>query len=202
MIPLVFSGRKMILAGLMVGMMLLFAGCAKYEDGSGAKSDIVIYSDQSIDATMQRTFDQSYYSEDELVAMVDDELVQYNNEHGAEAITLKSHNLSGSDVSLTLHFRTWEDYNHFMLDRIYVGNVQGAYDERYDFNQALSYASDKEHTIGKNDLMNMADQNILVFHGDHKIEVPDKIRFYTQTLKLTGAKTAEAMDDGLYFIIY
>ena len=202
MIPLVFSGRKIIWVGLLVGIMLLFAGCAEYEDGSGANSDIIIYSDQSIDATMNRTFDQSYYSEDELVSMVNDELAQYNNEHGAESITLKSHNLSGSDVSLTLHFHTWEDYNRFMLDRIYVGNVQGAYDERYDFNQALSYASDKEHTIGKNDLMNMADQNILVFHGNHNIEVPNKIRYYTQTLKLTGAKTAESMDAGLYFIIY
>ena len=192
----------MFVIGIVLGTMLLFAGCAEYEEGAGTKNSIVVHADQSIDATMLRTFDQSYYSEDELVSMVNEELKNYNSEYGADAITVNSHSLSGQQVSLTLHFHSWEDYNRYMLDRIYVGTVQGAYDERYDFNQALSYADDKEHTIGKNDLMNMADQKIIVFAGDHSVETPDKIRFYTQGMKLTGAKNVESGVDGLYFIIY
>ncbi len=188
--------------GIVLCMMLVFAGCAEYETSAGTKNNIVIHPDQSIDATMQKAFDQSYYSEDELVNMVNDELTTYNSEHGAEAIALKAHSMSGQEVSLTLHFQSWEDYNCYMLDRIYVGTIQGAYDERYDFNQALSYVSDKEHTIGKNDLMNMADQKILIVNGEHSVETPDKIRYYTQGMRLTGAKTAESTGEGLFFIIY
>lgn len=188
--------------GMMLCMMLVLAGCAEYDEATTGKNSIVVHTDQSLDATMMRTFDQAYYNENELVAMVEEELVKYNSEHGADAISLKAHSQSGQQVSLTLHFHNWEDYNNYMLDRVYVGNVQGAYDERFDFNQALSKAGKKEYTIGKNDLMNMADQKIIVFEGDHSVEAPGNIRYYTQGMKLTGAKTAESAQEGIYFIIY
>ena len=191
-----------MVVGMMLCMMLLFTACGDYEESAGEKNTIVIHADNSIDATIVRIFDQSYYSEEELVSMVNEELTTYNTEHGSDAISVKAHGLSGQEISLTLHFKSWEDYNRYMLDRIYVGDVQGAYDERYDFNQALSYASNKEHTIGKNDLMQMADQKIVVIDGHHSVEVPDKIRFYTQGMKLTGAKTAESVEEGLWFVIY
>ena len=201
-LEMILSRRKSIAAGMMICMMLVLGGCAEYEEAAGGKNGIVVHADQSLDATMIRTFDQAYYNESELVAMVEDELVKYNGEHGADAISLKAHSQTGQQVSLTLHFHNWEDYNNYMLDRIYVGNVQGAYDERYDFNQALSDASKKEYTIGKNDLMNMADQKIIVFEGDHSVEAPGNIRYYTQGMKLTGAKCVESTQEGLYFIIY
>jgi len=199
---MILSRRTGTVICLILCVMLTLSGCAEYDEATNCKNSIVIHADQSLDATMLRTFDQAYYNENELVSMVEEELTKYNGEHGADAISLKSHSQSGQQVTLTLHFHNWQDYNNYMLDRIYVGNVQGAYDERYDFNQALSRASKKEYTIGKNDLMNMADQKIVVFEGDHCIEVPEKIRYYTQGMKLTGAKSAESVQEGIYFIIY
>ena len=82
--------------GIMLYMMLVLAGCAEYDEASAGKNSIVVHTDQSLDATMIRTFDQAYYNENELVTMGEEELVKYNSEHGADAISLKSRQCAGS----------------------------------------------------------------------------------------------------------
>ncbi|MBR1471302.1 MAG: hypothetical protein IJ600_06635, partial [Lachnospiraceae bacterium] len=100
---------------MIAAVLLLLGGCAEYEDADPTKNSIIVHRDQSLEAVMLRTFDQAYYSEEELVAMIGEELEKYNAEHGTDAISLKKHSLTGQELQLTLQFQSWEDYDRYML---------------------------------------------------------------------------------------
>ena len=197
------SGKfiKMVYYTLLSAMLICGCG-SSYEQADEQLGGFTIARDGSIDALLIDDFADSLYNESELTEYINKELLNYNASHGAESISLVSHARRDDKMVVKLRFKSAADYDEYMPYRLFTGTVQEAYDKGYDFDSALSFADQPEHVIGKNDLMNMADKKMLVFTGHGSISVPSEIRYYTQSMKQTGAKTVEASEDGTYIIIY
>lgn len=197
------SGKfiKMVYYALFSAM--LFCGCgSSYEQADEQLGGFTIARDGSIDALLIDDFADSLYNESELTEYINKELLNYNASHGAESISLVSHARRDDKMVVKLRFKSAADYDEYMPYRLFTGTVQEAYDNGYDLDCALAYTQQPEHVIGKNDLMNMADKKIMIFMGHGRIRMPSAVKFYTQSMKQTDAKTVEASEDGTYIIIY
>ncbi len=195
------SGIRKLICISMTCMIL--AGCGKeYDIPQSGLGSVDISKDGRVDAVLLDDFSKDEYVESELKAYIDTELSSYNSIHGAGSITFNGSELNDGIMKVKLSFASLEDYDAFMPDSLFTGTVQEAYDKGYDMDQALAVADTPEHIIGKNDLMNMADQRIMVFSGKKSIKVPGRIKYYTQSMKQTGEDTVEASEDGTYIIIY
>ncbi|MBR5421268.1 MAG: hypothetical protein IK115_08995 [Lachnospiraceae bacterium] len=194
--------RKRLIPVLLVLVFALAACGREYDKGDAKKSSITVHSDGSVDCVLLREFAQTYYSEDELVSDTEEAIAAYNIAAGSEKIKLTDHQARDGLAALALSFGSAEDYDAFMGPELYLGTVQGAYDRGESFDQALSYAKKPERVIGKNDLMNMAGERILVVEGDMAVNLPMAPKYYTFGMLRTGENSLEATAEGIYFIIY
>ena len=184
---------------LLATAVLALAGCgAKYEEADPAVNGrIVIHSDGHVDAHVCGEFSKDYYSEDELVQMVNDEISAYEGR-----ISLTGHNSGNGEVSLDLTFDNCDTYEDYMTLKLFCGTVQGAYDKSYDFNRVLKRAGNPDEIISKEQLNNMADAKIIIFEGAQTCVCPGNINYYSQELKLINQNTVQSAEDGMYYIIY
>lgn len=181
---------------------LFLAGCTNGNQELEDKTVITVEKDGSVKTKLVESFAESYYSQDELIQMVNDELADYNSKHGEGSIVMESYELSDGLMHIDFSFATVSAYNDYMDDDIFVGTVSEAYSAGFDFNRLLSKASASENTIGKNDLMGMGDKKIVVLDGDAIVKTPTKIKYYSQGMLKGDAKTVSAVGDGIYFVVY
>ncbi len=182
--------------------LLLLAGCTNGNQELEDKTVITVEKDGSVKAKLVESFAESYYSQDELIQMVNDELADYNSKNGEGSIVMDSYELTNGLMHIDFTFATVSAYNDYMDDDIFVGTVSEAYSAGFDFNRMLSKASASENTIGKNDLMGMGDKKIVVLDGDAIVKTPSKIKYYSQGMLKGDAKTVSAVGDGIYFVVY
>lgn len=182
-----------------VSCFLFLTGCgAEYEEADPAvEGKLTIHSDGHVDAHVCGEFSKDYYSEDELVSMVNDEIKAYDGR-----ISLTGHNSGNGTVSLDLSFADSDTYEDYMTLKLFCGTVQGAYDKSYDFNRVLKRAGNPDDKISKEQLNNMADSHIIIFEGARTCVCPANIDYYSQELKLLDANTVQSVEDGIYYIIY
>ena len=187
----------------LLGSVLLLTACEdKYSEPGNDLSSFSLSKDGSIEAALLDDFSQNYYNESELIDYINKELTAYNSANGDGSISMTGHERLGNNMCVYLHFASVKDYDAYMPDSLFTGTVQEAYDNGYDLDCALAYAGQPLHVIGKNDLMNMANKKIMIFTGKGRIRMPSAIKFYTQSMKQTDAKTVEASEEGTYIIIY
>lgn len=182
-------------------MILMLCGCGG-EAAELTGNTVIINKDGSIDLVLLESFAQSYYSETELMQMVNEEVAAYNAAYGADKIVVGEHNLLNGVMQLELHFADTASFNGYMPENLLIGTIQDAYNGGYDFNRSLNIVGKEGATIGKNDLQNMADENVVVLDGAMTVRCPNKVTYYSQGMQMDDAKTVTAQTEGVYFIIY
>ncbi|MCR5251053.1 MAG: hypothetical protein K6E50_10655 [Lachnospiraceae bacterium] len=198
------KNTKRACIGLFLGLFVL-GGCGSespFSETDPHMSSLALHKDGSVSAELVDEFGEAYYSEEELEGRIAQELGQFNEAQGEGAASLEGHGLSGSEMHVQLSFRDAEAFDAYMPEELFGGNVQGAFDAGFSFDQALAYADEPRHVIGKNELMNMADEKILILKGKMRVSVPGKILYYTQGMERTAADTLQPTEEGEYFIIY
>ena len=197
-----------VLAAVVLAVMLIACSFGNNPSGSdktaltGTTSSIEVLSDGKVKACIRETFTESYYDVNELLAMVNQELSDYNTAHGANSITLGDYSLENGIMSMNFIFASAEHYNNYMPDELYLGTVQGAYDKGYDFNRSLYKASASENSIGKKDLLERGSDRIAVLTGTSSIKLPDKIDYYSQGMTMSDKYTVIPDANGIYFVLY
>ncbi|MGN0347641.1 MAG: hypothetical protein ACI4DU_10215 [Lachnospiraceae bacterium] len=186
---------------LFISVALLF-GCSKSNADISQKSNVELYDDFHLEATIVEDFAESYYDENELMDMVNEEVSTYNVSKGGTPISVLSHSLEGGVMSLRLSFTDVSHYNNYMPEEIFIGTVNEAYQQGYDFNRSLVVVNKPNIIIGKNDLMNMATYKLLIVQGDIIVKCPTDILFYSQGMELLDDNTVSCNGDNTYFIIY
>lgn len=176
--------------------------CGCGEMASVSCNCVELSEDGTVTSTMVESFSESYYDENGLMQMVNDEVSSFNTNHGSEAITVEGHSLSDGVMTLTLNFAGIDYYNEYMPDSIYVGTVEGAYNQGFDFNRSLYIVGKNEATIGKKDLLEMGDYKVMVVDGEYMVRCPGRILYYSQFMELKDDYTAVSEKDGIYFVIF
>lgn len=186
-------------------LALLIYGCSSNieADYEFHRSCIKVNEDGSIILTMKDVFDKDYYNESELVDMVNQEIYAFNSENGSDKIKLGNHSVNGQDVMLELIFADIDAYNKYNPnENLYLGTISGAINEGYDLNRSLSVAGKSGSTIGKNDLNNMKDNNVIIIKTPYSVQTPGKVTYYSQGMEYINNNEVAVSTNGVYFIMY
>lgn len=188
---------RIIILALMLAVC--FAGCGKNgkngadqeaEEISGSNT-VEIKKDGSIVNTIEESFDETLYEKEQLEEFMLKKAAQYNHENGDGALSIKKMEVSGGSASVTMEYRTWEDFSGFNEYPFFCGTIEEALREGYDFagvslQEAASAGGEEGLSVQKDEILEMGSRKILI------TRVPEDETLFVKTsgkiLYISGAE--------------
>ena len=164
-------GQIVLVFLLSVGM---FTGC-----GTSYKADestVFVLKDGKIVSTDVENFDEKTYDKDGLKEYVKNEIDTYNEKNGKGSVSLKKLDTGEKKATLTIAYRTAEDYQKFNDMELYTGSVAEALAAGYSFDG--SFASVKNGKIKACESSAFLDDSsckVVVIRGNTNVKVKGTI---------------------------
>lgn len=173
----------------MTCLLLGLCGCAEKE-GEDAVTNIVVQKDGSIIHTIYEEFEESYYSTEGLSEMIIQTVQAYMKKNPGASITLDQCELQdGQIIKVKMTYNNCEVYSDFNESQLFVGTIQQAYEKGLNLDMYLSSVSGKEKsTITKQELLNMAQDYILITDESMEFTVNSNILFASDSAEILGKK--------------
>lgn len=207
-------------AGILVTALLL-GGCGKNETSNSAETIqagkissavIELQKDGSVVETITEEFTKNYYSEENLKNMLLSEVADYNN--GSENGNLSVERFENKDGKLMVQLKypstdAYTDYNtnQYNDSTIFCGTVAEAYDAGYSFDISMT-DSKGEETIGKEELLGMGENRMLITKVPVRVKLPGKIMYAGENIIVESRNQAIMQADengdalGTYYIVF
>lgn len=159
--------KKFMMMGVLAAFILGMTACGT-EDASveeNLMNSISIEKDGSIESIIVEDFTESYYSVEDLKNMIQDTITDYRKQDPDSEITLETCEMVDQKVKVVLKYNSADTYSGYNSETLFVGTVQEAYAEGYDMNMSLT-GTDKEGTkIGRQELLNMGENHIMIMEN-------------------------------------
>lgn len=207
-------------AGILVTALLL-GGCGKNETSNSAETIqagkissavIELQKDGSVVETITEEFTKNYYNEENLKNMLLSEVADYNN--GSENGNLSVERFENKDGKLVVQLKypstdAYTDYNtnQYNDSTIFCGTVAEAYDAGYSFDISMT-DSKGEETIGKEELLGMGENRMLITKVPVRVKLPGKIMYAGENIIVESRNQAIMQADengealGTYYIVF
>lgn len=207
-------------AGILVTALLL-GGCGKNETSNSAETIqagkissavIELQKDGSVVETITEEFTKNYYNEENLKNMLLSEVADYNN--GSENGNLSVERFENKDGKLVVQLKypstdAYTDYNtnQYNDSTIFCGTVAEAYDAGYSFDISMT-DSKGEETIGKEELLGMGENRMLITKVPMRVKLPGKIMYAGENIVVESRNQAIMQADengealGTYYIVF
>lgn len=153
---------------------------------------VTVKKDGVIVSTLEEAFAGEYFDEETLKQFVLQEAADYNAEEGGDKVVVKKLEIKKERASLTMEYRTAEDYAGFNRYPFFYGTVAEAYEAGYDLDVTFTEADGKlgedgeSPSIGKDELLTMGSRRIII------AQVPKKENLTVKTsgkiLYINGAE--------------
>ncbi len=199
---------------------LLLGGCGEQSEKkdadiateSGSSCVIEVLKDGSIMETITEEFAKEYYDEESLKAMILSEVADFNRSHVNDTISVdKLENKSGKMI-VKMRYPSADIYTEYNTDdynakALFNGTVAEAYDAGYSLDISMTDAKG-ETTIGKEELLGMGSEKIIISEAPLQIKVPGKILYVGEKVEADGKDEAYMLTDengeatGKYYVIY
>lgn len=180
--------KKILCAGLCI---LIFAGMAA-GCGTSLQADVsTVYVDKKGNITFLDVgaLDQDYYDEAELKAYVEERVDAYNGEHGKGSVKADGLSVENGRASLTMKYKTAEDFSGLHGIELYQGKVVKALAEGYTFDGDFASVKDGRVTgyVDKQAVYGTEDLKVVVIRANMDVKVEGEICYVSvQNVKLTG----------------
>lgn len=177
------KNREILCAALALGAILC-SGCgAPKVPEEITVSSIVVDKDAAVTVYLVDTFDQSYYSVDELQEMAAEEVDAYNAEKGGSAVLLQNVEMTsdGGNVRVSYYFTDAADYAEFLDTEFYYGTIEQSGSAITDLNQVL-YDVDGSSSITTVDLMGdkLKDRHVIVAWEPEVVYAPYAVSYVSE----------------------
>lgn len=186
--------RKLSLGLLVVLMVSALCACGGKQ--SSGDEELVIAKDGTITSTIVEPFEQEYYDLLELLDMIQLEIAQHNQDAGTEGIVLNSLEMVEENCVANMTYQTAQDYALFNEVPFFAGTLEEAAAEGVDLDVALTEAG-KDAVTDLKELEEPEEYQLVVWYGDMPVEVPGKIRYYSEGLQVLGSKKIVADDSNM-----
>ena len=183
-------------------LLFIFTGCSDDYRADISCNCVELEENGSVDAIIVEDFGEAYYSENELITMVNEEVNAFNASATSGTMSVKDHSVKEGILSLALNFSNTDAYNQYMPDSVFIGTLKDAYDAGMDFNRSLWVVGKGETTIGKNDLLKMENSKLIVVDGPYMVRCPSQIKYYSQGMYILDENTVVSDSEGQFFVIY
>lgn len=184
--------KKWLCLVLMTCLLFVMCGCTRLsgKEGEDTVTNIVVQKDGSIIHTIYEDFGESYYTIDGLSEMIDQTIRAYVKENPGASITLdQCELLDGQVVKVKMTYNDCDAYSGFNANQLFVGTIQQAYERGLNLDLYLSSVAQKDKsTITKQELLNMAENYILITEETMEITVNSDILFASDSAEVLGKK--------------
>lgn len=192
--------RKGIAVVLAVLCSVMLPGC-----GTSAEKEITtitVEKDNSLTSTIVEVFDRDYYDADDLKEYTLDAVAAYNTASGG-AVSVSKVEVKDGVVEVEMKYGNAQDYAGFNDKEFFAGTVAEAYDAGMDLDVLLTDASDDSKTVGKNEILQMGERNLIILEEEIAVEVQGKILYVSDGTEILDSKHVVAHPGaGTAYIIY
>lgn len=212
--------RKTKTAAVMILLAGLFLwGCGDNQSGDGdmeveaaenLSAQVEVLKDGSITETLVEDFAEAYYDEESLRNMILAEVAEFNKSHGDAPVSVDRLEREDGAVTAQITYPSAEIYSQYNTDdynekKLFCGTVKDAYDAGYPLDVSMQDTKG-ENTIGKQELLEMGEQYILISDSPMRVKVPGKIQYASGNVSVDGKGWALCSGDGentgMYYIVY
>lgn len=173
---------------------------------------IEVMKDGSIMELITEDFSQEYYSEENLKNMVLSEVADFNKNHEKDTISVEKVESKNGKVTVKIRYPSADIYTEYNTDDynekgLFNGTVAEAYDAGYLLDISMTDIKG-ETTIGKEELLGMGSEKILISEAPLQIKVPGKILYVGERVEADSKDEAHMITDengktnGKYYVIY
>ena len=159
--------KKFLLMGILVVLTFGVVACTNGNATTEEKkmNSLSVFEDGSVKSVIIEDFSESYYNVDDLTKMILDTIAVYQKEDPDSSIELEACELMETQVKVVMKFNSAEAYSGYNCEELFVGTVQEAYDKGYDLNMTLTGTDKDASTIGRQELLGMGDNHIVILEN-------------------------------------
>ena len=194
--------RKSLVIGLVLTAVLT-AACGNQKSAM-TETTIEAKKNGAIVHTIVEEFAEEYYDLDELVLMMTQACDAYNETAGEGSVTVEDTELTDGMLTAVMRYESAADYAAFNKVPMFTGTVQEAVNAGYNMNVKLYEADGGEVSIGKEELMQMADRHLMILREAVDVSVWDDVLYHTMNvMDSSDPRKVQVMnDDTLTFIVF
>ncbi len=150
----------------------------------------------SIRITTVESFAEDYYDADELKKTIRDAVASYNEKNGSGSVAEKSFKVADQTAVLVLDYASAEDYSGFNDTSLFIGTVQEAQADGYDFESIMSAVShaDSSRILNQATLDQLSENEVIILTEQVNVVMPRGILYATPNLGVTDETHATAID--------
>lgn len=179
--------KIIVMLALMAGSL---AGCSKKFEPT--ETTVKLNKDGTLQTAVIDTLDKDYYSADELQTTIDSAVAQYNGSTEEPPIVVKKYEVVEDTVNLYMDYATAADYQEFNEVIMYAADLQGAYDNSYEFPETFQQVEKGKvtGTVTKDEILSGLNYYVMIYSEEIDVEVPGNIVYVSPNVTVTGKKTA------------
>ena len=192
--------KKSIFLGVLLFVFL--TGCSSYKEYG--KNIIEISKDGQIEETLIESFEESYYSEEELVSSIESEVSSYNDGSESALVALESCEVEEQKAVVHMNYASADDYAVFNHVDMFHGDISGFAESPYH-----AYIDLKDMEGGEIPFSSIAASGeayqVVVLDMDCILEVSGTICYVSEGVEPISKKAANITlgDEAVYaYIVY
>lgn len=193
---------KKITGILFLCLLVLLQGCGETEtEKNPVVSSIKIGEEHTILHIMIEEFDTSIYQEQELRDLAEREIAIYEETYGDGSIQVESVTATNGIMNFQMKFKSFEDFERYTGDVLFIGTLEEAYKNGYSLDVLLKEVKSQK-TIGKNELMQMAESKVIITSYQGDVITPGKVLYHSADATLKSNRTITPNSEEVTYIIY
>ncbi len=195
--------KKSIILCVSMLCSILLIGCGS-EAAKDPNTNLIIKKDGSVVSTIHESFEESYYSIDELKAEIDSEVKEYNSLKSG-AINVESVELNEKTVTAVLDYSSFEDYASFNDEALFAGSSQEAILKGFPLDVILTDVNNPTVTIAEADIKAMTNEKLLIADISDNIYLPGKILYISDNAQInpeTKCVTRKQESTAAIYVVY
>lgn len=187
----VLAAGLAIAAGVLLAVRAVTKGLGPEEQEASA---IEFRRNGTIVVTSVEALDQDYYDASELKKTIRDAVSAYNDANGG-GVKQTSFSVTENTAHLVMTYDSAEDYEGFNDTTLYVGTVQGARDEGFDFASIMSSVSnaDSSKILNEATLEQLLTNDVIILTEQANVVTAKGILYATPNLGVTDQTHASAI---------
>lgn len=194
-------------------LILTAAGCGASYDTE--ENTVFVKRNGQVYETNVESYDEAYYSMEELEAFINEELSAYE---GEGEVSLQNLSLEGNHAMLTVSYSDGDTYADFNKRTFYNGKVVQAQAAGYDFNVRFfaadggtsdSTEAEADSSIPRDTVVEDPNLKVVILAEDVRVELPGRIIYYSENVTPEDKDTAyvtgygeDTLTNGPAYIIY
>ncbi len=193
-----FAAAAMLLGGCSQDLESLIPGENETEVWVPTATAVDVHEDGSLRETIIDILDQSYYSADELQAMIESTLAEFNQDAGSTLVSAASIDLTDGQVNVVLDYADGASFAAYNQVSFFSGSMLSAQLEGFLFDMDFRTVTEEgasSQVITNEEPLSHKEYQVVVADTGHRVHVPGVIRYVSANAAISDIYTAVPLSD-------